>query len=58
MPAQNIVELLGWLKKFGPAQNTVGPLKGQGISSVKTSLEILLYFLASKYMIFATVIFR
>jgi hypothetical protein len=23
---------LGWLKKFGPAQNILGPVKGQGIS--------------------------
>ena len=22
---------LGWLKKFGPAQNILGPVKGQGI---------------------------
>ena len=22
---------LGWHKKFGPAQNTLGPVKGQGI---------------------------
>ena len=56
--ALNVVKFLGWLKKFGPAQNILGFVKGQGISSVKTSLEILLYFLASKYMIFATVIFR
>ena len=23
---------LGWLKIFGPAQNILGPVKGQGIS--------------------------
>ena len=23
---------LGWLKKFGPAQNILGPVKGQGIN--------------------------
>ena len=23
---------MGWLKKFGPAQNVLGPVKGQGIS--------------------------
>ena len=27
----NAVKFLGWLKKFGPAQNILGPLKGQGI---------------------------
>ena len=25
-------QFLGWLKKFGPAQNILGPVKGQGIS--------------------------
>ena len=30
--ALNAVKLLGWLKKFGPAQNILGPVKGQGIS--------------------------
>ena len=29
--AQNAVKILGWLKKFGPAQNILGPVKGQGI---------------------------
>ena len=28
----NAVKFLGWLKKFGPAQNILGPVKGQGIS--------------------------
>ena len=32
MPAQNAVKSLGWLKIFGPAQNILGPVKGQGIS--------------------------
>ena len=27
-----VVKFLGWLKKFGPAQNILGPVKGQGIS--------------------------
>ena len=26
----NAVKVLGWLKKFGPAQNVLGPVKGQG----------------------------
>ena len=30
--ALSAVEFLGWLKKFGPAQNILGPVKGQGIS--------------------------
>ena len=30
--ALTAVKFLGWLKKFGPAQNILGPVKGQGIS--------------------------
>ena len=30
--ALNAVKFLVWLKKFGPAQNILGPAKGQGIS--------------------------
>ena len=30
--ALNAVKFLGWLKKFGSAQNILGPVKGQGIS--------------------------
>jgi hypothetical protein len=29
--ALNAVKFLGWLKKFGPAQNILGSVKGQGI---------------------------
>ena len=29
--ALNAVKFLGWHKIFGPAQNILGPLKGQGI---------------------------
>jgi hypothetical protein len=29
--ALNAVKFLGWLKKFGPLQNILGPVKGQGI---------------------------
>ena len=28
------VKFFGWLKKFGPAQNILGPVKGQGISEL------------------------
>ena len=28
-----VPKFLGWLKKFGPAQNILGPVKGQGIST-------------------------
>ena len=31
--ALNAFKYLGWLKKFGPAQNILGPVKGQGISA-------------------------
>ena len=30
--AQYVNKFLGWLKKFGPAQNILGPVKGQGNS--------------------------
>ena len=30
--ALNADKFLGWLKKFGLAQNILGPVKGQGIS--------------------------
>ena len=30
--ALNAVKFLGWLKKIGPAQKFLGPVKGQGIS--------------------------
>ena len=33
--ALNAVEFLGWLKKFGMAQNILGPVKGQGIKRLK-----------------------
>ena len=32
----NAVKFLGWLKKFGQAQNILRPLKGQGISCIPT----------------------
>ena len=30
--AQYVKKFLGWLKKFGLAQNILGPVKGQGMS--------------------------
>ena len=38
----NTVKFLGWLKKFGPAQNILGPVKGQGIGSPATTNSIYL----------------
>ena len=32
--ALNAVKFLGWLKKFGPAQYILGPVKGQGKKKV------------------------
>jgi hypothetical protein len=29
--ALNAVKFLGWLKRFAPEQNILGPVKGQGI---------------------------
>ena len=34
--ALNAVKFLGWLKKFGLAQNFLGPVKGQGITVYRT----------------------
>ena len=33
--ALNAVKFLGWLKKFGPAQNILGPVKGHLLNSGK-----------------------
>ena len=35
--AQYVNKFLGWLKKFGPAQNILGPVKEQGISIQKNA---------------------
>ena len=43
--ALNAVKFLGWLKKFGPVQNILGPVKGQrktNVLSREPSLAILL----------------
>ena len=36
--ALNAVKVLGWLKEFGPAQNILGPVKGQGIRTYQNLL--------------------
>ena len=33
--ALNAVKFLGWLQKFGQAQNILGPVKGQGINAIQ-----------------------
>ena len=33
VPALNAVKFLGWLQKFGLAQNILGPVEGHGIRS-------------------------
>jgi hypothetical protein len=35
---------LVWLKKFGPAQNILGPVKGQGISKCRIDGEDFVSF--------------
>ena len=39
--ALNAVKFLGWLKKFGTAQNILGPVRGQGINlcDIEINLE-------------------
>ena len=32
VPALNAIKFWDWLKKIGPAQNILGPVKGQGIN--------------------------
>ena len=39
-------KFLGWLKKFGPAQNIFGPVKGQGINIKTESSFLYVNFLA------------
>ena len=44
--ALNVVKFLGWPQKIGPAQNILGPVKGQGINPITIELErqVLKYF--------------
>jgi hypothetical protein len=42
--ALNAVKFLGWLKLFGPAQNILGPVKGQGIYFILGSVSIIHFF--------------
>ena len=42
--ALNAVKVLGQLKKFGPAQNILVPVKGQGISRIHASMTIKTHF--------------
>jgi hypothetical protein len=41
--ALNIVKFLGWFKKFGLAQNILGPEKGQGINVGNRSIVLNFY---------------
>ena len=50
--ALNAVKFLVWLKKFGPAQNILGPVKGQGIkfiNSYKKFVKVSDEFVIRKY---------
>ena len=38
----NVNKFLGRLKKFGPAQNILGPVKGQGIKEFQISQDLQL----------------
>ena len=42
--ALNAVKFLGWIKKFGLAQNILGPVKGKGISSQEDLFMIIQKF--------------
>ena len=38
--ALNAVKFLGWLKKFEPAQNILGPVTGQGTNELIMKMSI------------------
>ena len=43
--ALNAIKFMDWLKTFGPAQNILGPVKGQGIEcTCKSYLTLLKAF--------------
>ena len=42
-------KILGWLKTFGPAQNILGPLKGQGISCL---VGLLSFYFGGSQLVF------
>ena len=46
--ALNAVKFLGWLKKFGPVQNILEPVKEQGINNVKLTVKILSIYAAQQ----------
>ena len=47
---EETVKFLGWLKKFGPAQNILGPVKVQGISFILPEfLRIYLKYLKKSF---------
>ena len=50
--AVNAVKFLGWLKNFGPAQNILGPVKGQ---SIKDAKESILYKFPRIYLAFGMI---
>ena len=41
--ALNAIKFLYWLKKFGPVQNILGPVKGQGIRQFSMSKIIRIF---------------
>ena len=52
--AQYVNQFLVWNKKFGPAQNVLGPVKGQGIILIRTKLQtkiIFWYFGSSRHLV-------
>ena len=56
VPAQkpillNANYLFVWHKKFGPAQNILGPVKGQGISNTWTAKDLFTYFASHKHFV-------
>ena len=53
--ALNAFKFLGWLKKFGPAQNILGPVKGQGIIlqyETEIAINLLIFSFLQKKSIY------
>ena len=56
---QYVNKFLVWHKKFGPAQNILGPVKGQGIRQCdEKKLELLNFLVLTHYILFFLHVWR
>ena len=49
--ALNAIQFLVWLKIFGPVQNILGPVKGQGINRQEDNLKVWLLIKSVFYIV-------